>query len=140
MMKKLDPSFITEACQVCSQFIAPDQCGLPPLEELMKPEKKRIKAKKSKFDFEYMSNDKTECVAFNKDRWTKEEALKQACHELDTEHDDPLEIFESFVRFGYFRSVDGEVYNTWYLDDLEQPVIIEARNKVAVWVVRKKEQ
>ena len=92
---------------------------------------------KSKFDHNYMSNDETECVAFNKEKWTKEAALKQACLELQTEDDDPLEIIESFVRFGYFRSADGDVYNTWYLEDLEQPVITEARNKVAVWVVRK---
>ena len=90
----------------------------------------------SYFDFEYICNDETELIAFNKKKRTKDEALKQARLELDT--DNELEVFESYVQFGFWKAPDGEVYNSWYIKDMYEPVVLKTHNSVAVWCVKEK--
>lgn len=92
----------------------------------------------SKFDFEYMSNDETECVCFNKQKWSKDKALEQGKFELDT--DEELEVITSYVQHGFWKSPDGEVYNNWYCPNILEPIIAVTRTQVPVWLVRIKEE
>ena len=96
---------------------------------------------KSKFDFCAMSGDEDTVIVFNKARWTKEDALKQALFELDfVDHykEEDLIIFESFIEFGFYTNFDHELMNDWHIRDCEQTVK-PRHNSVAVWVCRARE-
>ena len=91
----------------------------------------------SKFDYAFMSNDDTECVVFNPEKWTKEEALEQAKFELEIDSEyTRLKIFETCIQFGFYKSSDGEVYNGWFITDMYEPVIRKKNNQVTVWCVK----
>lgn len=94
----------------------------------------------SKFNYENMSNDESECVCFNKEKWTKEKALEQAKFELNIDINEELEIVEGFVKHGYFRNSDGEVDNCWYCEDIYGTSNrTKAKNEVPVWIISRKE-
>lgn len=95
----------------------------------------------SKFNFSYMSNNDTEAVCFNKKKWTKKEALKQARYELGLEEEPEieLEIFSSCVECGFYATEDNGVLNGWHIRDIYEQVIVWLQSQVPVWVVKAKE-
>ena len=91
----------------------------------------------SKFNYCYMSNSLDQCVVFNKERWTKEEALLQTpIVDLDIKENNKLEVFSSFIQYGYFTNEDDEVCNGWSILDMEKPSTRKSKNQVEVWVVK----
>jgi len=92
----------------------------------------------SKFDYDYMTDGDNHVVVFNKKKWTKKEALKQAIIELDVwlEEDTKLEIFTSYTQYGYFLNCDDEVQNGWHIPDCHTPYLVACGNKVPVWIVK----
>ena len=98
----------------------------------------------SKFDYDYMTDGIIHVVVFNKKKWTKKEAIKQARLELDVwlEEDTELEIFTSYTQYGYYLNCDDEVQNGWHIPDCYEAVLVSCgkTNKVPVWVVKVKQQ
>lgn len=73
-------------------------------------------------------------VCFNKRKYSKEEDLKEGKEELKSVADfDKFKIRTGFVKFGYHRACDGEVYNDWNIDFTQRKR--KARNEVEVWVI-----
>ncbi len=96
----------------------------------------------SDFNYTYMSNDEVECVVFNKDKYTKEQAIKQAKYELDLEDEKEVKlvVFESCIQYGYHTSDDGEKFNGWYIKNIYGPVKRTSNFQVPVGFVRVKEE
>ena len=93
----------------------------------------------SKFDFDHMGNDDGSCMVYNKEKYTKEQALESAKFELDLiDEDCTLEIDTSFINYG-FCNHDGEVYNGWNIKDIYEPVKRTTKNQVEVWFIREVE-
>ena len=88
----------------------------------------------SKFDFDYMRNDELEVMCYNKNKWTKEEALKKSKVELNT--DAELEVFDGYVSYGFYANEDGDVYNGWHCSSFSDSS--RNKNSVDVWLVLEK--
>lgn len=97
----------------------------------------------SKFTYEVMSNDEVSVFCGNKKLFSKEKAIEQAkiemAHIYDTEKVE-LEVISSVVQFGFWRSPDGEVYNSWYCPNIYEPPISITKTQVPVWLVRVKDE
>ena len=89
----------------------------------------------SKFDYERMGNENGSCMCYNKEKYTKEQALESAKFELDLiDEDSELEIHTSFVQYG-FGNYEGEVWNGWNIKDIFEPVERTSKNQVEVWLI-----
>lgn len=89
----------------------------------------------SKFDYEQMGNDDLSVMCYNKDKYTKEQALLLAKIELELiDENIGLEIFSSFIQYGFYN-FDGEVSNSWFIKSLRDSLRRTSKNQVAVWVV-----
>jgi hypothetical protein len=92
------------------------------------------------FVYEMMGNDDGTCICYNKEKYTKEEALESAKFELDLiDEDNELEIDTSFVQYG-FINYDGERSNGWNIKDIYEPVKRTSKNQVEVWFIREVEE
>ncbi|WP_279257251.1 hypothetical protein [Enterococcus faecalis] len=84
----------------------------------------------SKFDFEIFYIDDKICGAFNKQKYTKKQAIEAWQNELFDSEGISFIVDESFVR--WYRGYDEEVrYTEWWLDEGEPQV-----NSVPVWIIR----
>jgi len=89
----------------------------------------------SKFDFMIMGNDDGCCMCYNKEKFTKEQALKSAIFELDLlDKNSELGIYTSYVQYG-FSNYSGEVFNGWNIKDIFEPVKRTNKNQVEVWFI-----
>ena len=94
----------------------------------------------SKFDYMVMGNDDGTCVCYNKELFTKEQALEKAKFELDLmDEENTLEIDTSFINYGFCNYM-GEVSNRWNIKDIYEPVKRTSKNQVEVWFVREVEE
>lgn len=91
----------------------------------------------SKFDYDVFANDETTAAIFNFEKWSKEDAIEQARFELELDVEAELEVFESFIEFGFYE-LFSERYNDWNIRSMYNPVK-RKRNSVKVYVIKEKE-
>lgn len=92
----------------------------------------------STFDYGLMSNEDISVVCFNKEKWTKEQALEQAKSELPFSYDstkEKLKVFSSVVQYGFFRDPSGELTNSWFCPSIYKSLSKQSKTQVEVWVV-----
>lgn len=101
----------------------------------MKNNKFRIRST-TKYTWEIMTDGEQTLIALNSKMYTIEEAIEKARIELELADHIELEFFESYVEFGYWSDIDGEVYNGWNIRSMNEPVE-KKRNSVKVIVVKR---
>lgn len=71
---------------------------------------------RSKFDFEVFNGDFNNWMGFNKQKYTREQAIEEWRSELMLEENTPYIVEDAFVRYRFGVDEDNENRSCWWLE------------------------